>query len=58
MNTKLILQTLKNRNMAFCRDIARSSGITEVETITALLYLQQEGMTAQRNGYWWLTPTG
>ncbi|HEY4437088.1 MAG TPA: hypothetical protein VGN40_13100 [Lelliottia sp.] len=58
MSVKLVIQTLKNRNMAFCRDIARSSGITEEETITALLHLEQDGMTAQRNGYWWLTPTG
>lgn len=54
----LVILTLKNRNMAFCRDIARSSGITEAETINALLHLEQDGMTAQKNGYWWLTPTG
>ena len=58
MRTALVLQTLKNRNMAFCRDIAHSSGITEAQTIKALLKLEQEGLAAQRNGYWWLTPTG
>ncbi|HGW6103991.1 TPA: hypothetical protein ACNIQM_002134 [Citrobacter werkmanii] len=54
----LVIQTLKNHNMAFCRDIARTSGITEAEAICALLHLEQDGMTAQKNGYWWLTPTG
>lgn len=58
MSTNLVIQTLKNRNMAFCRDIAHSTGITEAEVIKELLELELNGMVAQRNGYWWLTPTG
>lgn len=58
MKTDLVVKTLKNRNMAFCCDIANSSGLTAEEAISALLHLEQDGMTAQKNGYWWLTPTG
>ncbi|MEZ2600794.1 hypothetical protein [Kluyvera intermedia] len=58
MKTDLVLLTLKNINMAFCRDIARTAGITKAQAIKALLHLQRDGMAAQRNGYWWLTPSG
>ncbi|NDO83302.1 hypothetical protein CJP72_21845 [Citrobacter sp. NCU1] len=58
MGTQLVMQTLKNRNMEICSQIARSAGITEDKTIKALLILEQQGFVAQRNGYWWLTPSG
>ena len=51
---ELVIRTLQLRGRAGARDIAYRAGMTNEETIGALLELDRRKKVDQANGYWWL----
>lgn len=51
---ELVIRTIQLRGRAGARDIACRAGMTNEETIGALLELERRKKVDQANGYWWL----
>lgn len=50
----LIIQELQLKGRAYARDIAKSAGLENGETVSALVELENLEKVQQANGYWWL----
>lgn len=51
---ELVIRSLQLRGRAGARDIASRTGMTNEETINALLELEKRKKVDQANGFWWL----